>query len=537
VLSVILTVATVTVPLVASVGIAIEIGRVLSRGNTLLEHVGWWVAVLGSSTVVFVGLGRLGRRFLPLAALLKMTMLFPDQAPKRLKVAWRSGSVRSLERNAKGEIGSVPSDAASEILALAASLSRHDRATRGHSERVRAFTDMIAEELHLSGDARDRLRWSALLHDVGKLGVHPHTLNKPGKLTDEEWAEVRNHPLEGRRLIAPIAPWLGEWSLVIEQHHECYDGSGYPFGLRGEELSLGARIVSVADSFEVMTAVRSYKKPIGVAAARKELTRCAGTQFDPVIVRAFLNISLGRLRWTVSPLSWIADIPFVARLGIVGHAVATAGQAALGATAVTVGGALAWHAATVHPSFSGDIAHPRQAVSVRHRVHTTVPTVSTSDAPHGSHRRAVSDKRRHHAKSASSSSKTTDSSGSRSTGNTQTTTAGDASSHPTATSTPAKSDGSGPPPATTTTAPSETTSTTMAPPGVTTTTTASAGTTTTTTKPPSATTTTTTSTTTTTKPPSTTTTTTTSTTTTTKPPSTTTTTTTPSKLCVLGICL
>lgn len=524
-LSVILTAATVTIPLVASVAIAVEVGRLLSRGGTVIEHVAWWVAVLGSSTVVFVGLERFGRRFLPLAALFKMTMLFPDQAPKRLKVAWRSGSVRRLERNANGEIGTVPSDAASEILALAASLSRHDRATRGHSERVRALTDMIAEELHLSTDDRDRLRWSALLHDVGKLGVHPHTLNKSGKLTDEEWAEVRNHPLEGRRLIAPLAPWLGEWSLVIEQHHECYDGSGYPFGLSGHQLSLGARIVSVADSFEVMTAVRSYKKAIGVSAARKELTRCAGTQFDPAIVRAFLNTSLGRLRWTVSPLSWIADIPFVARLGLVGRAVATAGQAALGATAVTVGSALAWHAAAIHGSLSNDFSHASHAVSVDHRIGAGAPTVATSDTRYRSKHRAAGDERLDHTKKVGSTS-SHDTRGSAATGP-HSTPASATSSDPSSTTVPTKSAGSGPSPVTTTIAPSGTPSTTTVLPVVTLT--IPPAVTTTTTRPSSSTTTTTTSTTTTTRPPTSTTTTTTTTTTTIPP---TTTTTTPRGLCL-----
>ena len=169
--------------------------------------------------LVFVGAERLCRRLLPLAALLKMTMLFPDRAPKRLKVAWRAGLTRDLERRAQAEAGShganpsVPSSVAEEILALAASLSRHDRKTRGHSERVRAFTDMIADELHLPLADRDRLRWSALLHDVGKLSVHPHVLNKESKLTTRNGRRSARHPLEGRRLIAPLASWLGPWSL------------------------------------------------------------------------------------------------------------------------------------------------------------------------------------------------------------------------------------------------------------------------------------------------------------------------------------
>ena len=386
VLGTVLSVAAMAVPFALSIAAAVTVGSALPHRHGLADQSLWWAAVLASSTVTFVGAERLCRRVLPLAALLKMTMLFPDRAPKRLKVAWRAGLTRDLERRAQAEVGapgprpSVPSSVAEEILALAASLGRHDRRTRGHSERVRAFTDMIADELHLPQADRDRLRWSALLHDVGKLAVHPHVLNKEGKLSEDEWEEIRAHPLEGRRLIAPLAAWLGPWSLTIEQHHESYDGSGYPFGLSGEELSLGARIVSVADSFEVMTAARSYKKPMSAVAARQELTRCAGSQFDPAIVRAFLNVSIGRLRWTIGPVSWVADVPFLTRLGMAGHAVAAGAQVALGATALTVGGALAAHAAAATPPHSPSSAvHGRLALAPT----TTAPTTTapTTTAP------------------------------------------------------------------------------------------------------------------------------------------------------------
>ena len=183
-------------PFVVSVVTAGVVGRVLPRGHGGAEHIVWWAAVLVSSTVAFLVSGRLCRRLLPPAALLKMTMLFPDQAPKRLKVAWRAGLTRELERSSHSEAVSncsVPTAVAEGILALAASISRHDRRTRGHSERVRALTDLIADGLHLPTADRDRLRWSALLHDVGKLSVHPHILNKAGKPTEEEWAESRDH--------------------------------------------------------------------------------------------------------------------------------------------------------------------------------------------------------------------------------------------------------------------------------------------------------------------------------------------------------
>src|SRR5208282_4683140 len=132
----------------------------------------------------FVVCERLTRKVLPLAVLLKMGMAFPGRAPKRLSVAMRSWTTRDLSRRIEEArcqgITDEPTVAAEHIVALAATLNAHDRKTRGHAERVRAVTDLIAEELRLPTDDRDRLRWSALLHDVGKLTVHSDILNKPG---------------------------------------------------------------------------------------------------------------------------------------------------------------------------------------------------------------------------------------------------------------------------------------------------------------------------------------------------------------------
>ena len=238
-----------------------------------------------------------------------------------------------------------------EILALVTALSSHDRRTRGHSERVRAYTDLIADELRLPQADRDRLRWSALLHDVGKLIVHVDILNKAGTPTEAEWEVIRRHPQEGRRLIEPLMEWLGEWGHAVEQHHENFDGTGYPFGLVGDQISFGARIVSVADAFEVMTAARSYKSPMSPAAAREELTRCAGTQFDPAIVRAFLDISVGRQRWIIGPLAWLFDVPIVSQVGNLGNVIVVGTQVALVAGSVTLGAVVAGaHLSGRHPT-------------------------------------------------------------------------------------------------------------------------------------------------------------------------------------------
>jgi hypothetical protein len=151
---------------------------------------------------------------------------------------------------------------------------------------------MLAGELDLDDEDRDRLRWAALLHDIGKLRVPGRILNKAGKPDRFEWERLQAHPAEGAAIVEPLLPWLGTWATTIVQHHERFDGRGYPAGLEGEGISLGARIVSVADSFEVMTAARAYKRPMTPSAARRELARCSGSQFDPAVVRLFLNIAI-----------------------------------------------------------------------------------------------------------------------------------------------------------------------------------------------------------------------------------------------------
>ena len=305
-------------------------------GGTALR----WAAVLGSSTVVFVGAERLTRRALPLTVLLRMGMVFPGRAPRRLSVALRSWTTRDLSRRiveARSQgITDEPIVAAEKIVSLAATLSAHDRKTRGHAERVRAYTDLIAEELRLPDDDRDRLRWSALLHDVGKLTVHADVLNKPGQLSKEEWEVMRQHPLEGAKLTAPLAGWLGRWANTIAEHHERFDGRGYPSALGGQGISTGGRIVAVADSYDTMTSVRSYNKPMSTDAARAELAACAGAQFDPVIVRAFLAVSVSRLR-AVAPLTWLGSLPFGNLGPQLARAVAAGGRVAVTAVAAAAG--------------------------------------------------------------------------------------------------------------------------------------------------------------------------------------------------------
>ena len=364
-------------PFTLSIVSATITAHLLPRPHTDGWLVGWWVAVLGVPTTVLFATERLARRALPLAVLLKMTMVFPDQAPKRLAVARRAGSTRDLARRVEEarNQGSVdePIVAAEKILALAAALNAHDRLTRGHGERVRALTDLVADELALPTADRDRLRWSALLHDIGKLAVHPHTLNKPDKLNDEEWAIIKNHPLEGARLIGPLTGWLGAWADTIAEHHERYDGTGYPYGRAGNEISLGGRIVAVADSYDVMTAIRSYKRPMSPESARAELAACAGSQFDPQVVRAFLDVSIGRLRPVAGPLAWLGSLPFVSGIPQLGQAALALGR--VGAASAVVAGAVAVGSTQTGQAMAAP--HLRQLTS------TGMHSLGSGDVPSG----------------------------------------------------------------------------------------------------------------------------------------------------------
>ena len=255
----------------------------------------WWVGALAVSALAVGVVIRVLERFLPLVALLRFSLAFPDHTPSRARMALRAGSIKRLEERvaelrARGEQLDVAS-AAENVVVIAAGLTVHDRRTRGHSERVRSLSELIAEQLHLDVAERDRLRWASLLHDCGKVCVDAKILNKSGKLDDEEWALIRSHPEEGARIALPLREWLGDWSLAIAQHHERWNGSGYPRGLKGEEISLAARIVAVADSYDAMTSVRSYQKAMSPAAARDELVSKAGVDYDPDVVRAFLRVS------------------------------------------------------------------------------------------------------------------------------------------------------------------------------------------------------------------------------------------------------
>ena len=175
------------------------------------------------------------------------------------------------------------------LLALMSALDARDRETEGHSARVTRTSELLGKELNLPVEKRQSLQRGSLLHDIGKIGISDAILNKAGKLTDEEWEVMRRHPAIGRDIIKDI-PFLRDAIPVVYAHHERWDGSGYPLGLRGRDIPLEARIFAVADIFDALTSVRSYRKRISNAEALRYLQETAGTLLDPDVVAAFARL-------------------------------------------------------------------------------------------------------------------------------------------------------------------------------------------------------------------------------------------------------
>ncbi|MFJ4911122.1 HD-GYP domain-containing protein [Streptomyces sp. NPDC088726] len=187
------------------------------------------------------------------------------------------------------------------IRALVQAVDIKDTYTRGHSERVGRASVLIADELGMAKDRVEVLRFAGILHDVGKLGVPTRVLRKDGPLTPEERRVIELHPEYGHEIVRGIG-FLGEARAAILHHHERLDGSGYPYGLAGREIPEFARVVAVADAFDAMTSTRSYRPGRPVPAAVEELKRCAGTQFDPQMVRALAR-GLERHGWVSSAVT------------------------------------------------------------------------------------------------------------------------------------------------------------------------------------------------------------------------------------------
>ena len=182
------------------------------------------------------------------------------------------------------------------IRMLAAAVDEKDPYTRGHSGRVAKYSEIVGRELGLSADDLDRLRISALLHDVGKIGVDDRVLKKPGTLTDDEFELMKQHPIKGANIMRPVAQ-LAEMLPGIELHHEHMDGRGYPYGLSGEQIPMMAKIIAVADTLDAITTNRPYQSGMELDYALERIRFLAGARFDPVVVDALeAAIRDGKLR-------------------------------------------------------------------------------------------------------------------------------------------------------------------------------------------------------------------------------------------------
>ncbi len=172
---------------------------------------------------------------------------------------------------------------------LVAALDLRDSDTQWHSRRVSLYSRRIAKALGIKGEELNVIERGALLHDIGKIGIKDSILLKPGRLTKEEWEEMKKHPEMGYKLLEG-SDFLQHERIIVLHHQERYDGKGYPQGLKGKEIDIGARIFTIADTFDAKNSDRHYRKSMPFKIAREEIIRCSGTQFDPRIVEAFLSV-------------------------------------------------------------------------------------------------------------------------------------------------------------------------------------------------------------------------------------------------------
>lgn len=177
----------------------------------------------------------------------------------------------------------------STVHSMISALEVKDPYIKGHSDAVARYAVAIAKRLNISPQGIETIEMAALLHDIGKIGIHEDILNKSGKLDEEDWKEMEKHPEIGLKILNGVNfPW--DIRPVIYHHHERYDGKGYPAGIKGKEIPLGARIIAVADSYDSITSERAYRKGLSKKVAIKELERVAGAQLDPEIVGVFVEM-------------------------------------------------------------------------------------------------------------------------------------------------------------------------------------------------------------------------------------------------------
>jgi putative nucleotidyltransferase with HDIG domain len=207
---------------------------------------------------------------------------------KSTQVRERNRELLSTNENLRRTTERLEASHVSVIAALLGSLAAKDRYTQGHSAATMQHALAVAKSLGLGPDEIAAVNLGALFHDIGKIGIPEHILRKPSALTDEEWAEMKTHPIIGANLIGEV-PNLERIRPIVLAHHEHHDGSGYPNGLKGDEIPLAAQIISVADTYEAMTSTRPYRSALGHDQAVAELRRVAGSQLNPTVVDAFIR--------------------------------------------------------------------------------------------------------------------------------------------------------------------------------------------------------------------------------------------------------
>ena len=197
---------------------------------------------------------------------------------------------KELKEAVEQERNRVEAISMQTILSISNAVDAKDKYTQAHSNRVSVYACLIAEEIGWNKLQVEELRKIALLHDIGKIAVSDTILNKPGKLTDEEFAIMKRHTIAGGEILKDLTI-LDNVALGAKYHHERYDGKGYPNGLKGEEIPIEARIIGLADAFDAMNSNRVYRKKLTAEIIHDELVKGSGTQFDPELIKAFLPIA------------------------------------------------------------------------------------------------------------------------------------------------------------------------------------------------------------------------------------------------------
>ena len=336
----------------------------------------WWLAVLGSAVAAGWLTILLTMRLRLLAMLYELNLQFPGRAPVRWDVVKQAKDPIRRRRQLAGS--SIARDqnidaAARAVLAMAITLPHHDRRSSRYPHRVVDYSDLIARQLRIGDADRERLKWAALSHGIGKLLLDPELLAKTGGLTAPEQEAWETYPAKGMRLLGPMTSWLGESAAAVESHAENWDGSGFPNQKAEEQIPVGARVVAVAASLDLLT---TSSGAVNLAQARRLIAAASATDFDPAVVRAMMQIPPRTLRATFGLLSRSLPERAVAFVGRSGPVLALS-AAFLVTTAAGVSGALLPlpDLTTIDLTAVLDLASFDEEVPTT----TTVPVTTTTD--------------------------------------------------------------------------------------------------------------------------------------------------------------